>query len=319
MRKVGIEHEFFVLSKQDAVPSKSMILKLFNLLRAYGFNEYIKKDNLTLSKDYCGGYVAISNDFCTHILEIAFPPVEELSEFEKMFKEVITVVDECLCKSDLYRLKASYLEVPDNEIIFVENSRFDFFNSRKSKKNKYYEQFPTTKIVSTQFDFNVNNSHIIYKNLNKLYSFEYFLTVFNNDKHCRLRHLIWRDSFEKEYFYNGFIDLDVLSYDDYLRKFNMHETVRDYSYVSPRNENRIEFRSSPSCNEINQILYFAKLRNCIIDIIEIGEEIPTVTSKEFFDYCEFKIVNHKKLNRLIAILEKYFVSCTSSTEIRRAN
>jgi len=310
MRKIGIEHEFFIQRLDGDIPSSTDLKLFFEKLKKYNFREYAPKENTTLSKDYEDGYVAINNDFCTHILEIAFPPVFDLEKSKDMFLDVFNIVEKCLSDSRLKKISDSYINIEDEKIKFVYNSRFTFFKNKKKVKTENYEQYPTAKIVSTQYDIDVLDENKTFKNLSKFYSFEYLLTYLNIDNNTCKRHLIWKESFDNSYFYNGFININVDSYKEYKNKFDSYKVARDYSYISPRSNKRIEFRGSSSLNTVDEIIFFGILRQRIMDIVESGVDIPFVSKNEFYELCMSKKANVKIIYELITFLPCELLSCS---------
>lgn len=312
MRKIGIEHEFFILDTRDRVPDKHVLTHFFHVLGRKGFKAFNPEKPFVLSRDVGEGYIAVSNDFCSHILEIAFPPVVDLVASEEMFLSVLEEIESCLSICGLSIKKGAYLSVEDRDLEFVQNEKFDWFNNRKFPQETYSERYPTAKIASTQFDIDILNADAFFNNLKYAYSFEYLLAHFyraQSDKSRINRALVWRDSFQSEYLLHGYSLLeDVSSFEDYTKiKKTLPNLLRDYSFIAPRSEQRVEFRGSCSQESLRKIISLAQIRLIIVEMLENMDcqHLPIVTSQEFYSFCESGESNSEKLTRLLDSIITY--------------
>ena len=83
----GIEQEHF-LFRDGHCPSAEDITALFDILLKQGFDPLASNTNgqlLSVALKTPFGGLALKNDFCTHILEAAFPPLQSPAHFRELY------------------------------------------------------------------------------------------------------------------------------------------------------------------------------------------------------------------------------------------
>lgn len=298
----GIEQEHFIF-RDGKSPTLQEIFLFFNALKKEGFSEHVTDSNgrpLSVALGTSHGQVIIKNDFCTHILEIAFPPLNSVLVFERLYKEVVGRIGDSLSTVGCNIKYGGSLDHVPIETVLVPNdnnhnkARLEHLLNRPLPNRRYTDRKFNAAISATQIHLNVFDRSF-YKIMPSLYSFEYlFPLLFSNSKtfigysaHC-VRPLIYRDNFSPSYKACAFPDPvpnTEASYDKMLSK--SEHFIRDYTFIAPRTNGTVEYRSGCSQNESGDIVNMLALRVATYYAAENGKRPYSRQSKEvFYQVCE---------------------------------
>lgn len=266
-RPFGVEHEFFIFGENEEPPTVVQTELLFRILHSKGFTPNPKTNSLlTAHKDSKEGFVSIKNDFCTHILEVAFPPFTKKEEFSGMFESTMQIIDETLRELGLARRKNSILNTPPLNQTIISCPRGTWMLNREVPEKKYAEKLLTTKLVSTQIHIQYQAEKAL-NHFQNLFSLDYLAPLLlSNSKseitgeHC-IRPLVWRDSFPDSYNLFAFPKMIPSTREEYqAQKDHSNDFQRDYSFIVPREIGTIEFRSMCSQPDLERVLEGIALR-----------------------------------------------------------
>lgn len=109
----GVEQECFVFNAAGGVPANADIDAFYQRLQACGFwpSHWHSESGqvLAASKSTDSGQLRVSNDFATHLVEVAFPPLEDLTYFKEAYEEAFSQVAGCLDASELLLMPSASL------------------------------------------------------------------------------------------------------------------------------------------------------------------------------------------------------------------
>lgn len=294
MRKIGIEHEFFIL-KDGLPPSIQDINNLMLKLKSQGFYNFNEKeDPLKVSKEVESGYIAVNNDFCTHILEIAFPPQSNIEKLFQILNEHYELIKKSLNELGMTIQPGGLIELSPEQIIFLPHKKLEWMKQRVVPNKSYSHRFLTSKICATQIHIETFKIDTLMQRLDDLYSIEILTPLFytnskTNNAHC-VRPLMWRDSFPDEYVFNGFLSEQFNSYQAYHNRFlEIPDCKRDYSLIAPRTNTRIEFRGGCSQPNIESLIELAIFKFLTVELIENNLVIffNKVNKNDYYHTCRF--------------------------------
>ncbi|MBL0941238.1 MAG: hypothetical protein IBJ00_00680 [Alphaproteobacteria bacterium] len=303
----GLEQEHFIF-KDGVPPTKKDVEDFFILLNNYGYLVQVRNEEGkigAIAKNTKYGLITIKNDFCTHILEVAFPPLQNLLNLEILYVETWNLISSQLRRLGIKIHYGGVLkELPNNTILYTPDQSAALRQSRLIQREvpslKYSEVKFFAVICATQIHLNVHESQL-YIYLDRLYSFEYLIPLLfstskiflNHHAHC-VRPLIYRDSFKSCYQafaypyiipdsrekYNGMIKSSV-SY------------LKDYSFIVPRRDlGTIEFRTACAQTDVKRIIELIVLRYAIFLIAQnFRSHSSTCSSFLFYKVCENGHIN----------------------------
>lgn len=317
--KFGVEQEHFIL-KNGKPPQHTDIEDLFNLLRQNGFYPIcINGDGKigTIAKETTHGTLSIKNDFCTHILEVAFPPLSNLNDFICYYEENFETIKAALFSLGMNIEYGGILHTLPNEVILYAPNQATTIRQQRLV-NRYVEpkRFSEVKffaaICATQIHVEMPTNDL-YNYLPQLYAYDYLAPLFfsnsklfNNQRaHC-VRPLIYRDSFDLSYRTYGFPSFIPKSQSDY-ENFIKNSTgfIKDYCLIIPREDlGTIEFRSACAQNSIATILELIVLRILVTYAARYAyQEEPQNIQEQFYKVCETGLISPEILKNHLNILE----------------
>lgn len=292
--RFGVEHEFFVLHcSTNAPPSKEVIEQFFLELSQTNKRDFELRDwGHFLDLDVCQGIntATVKCDAFTHIIEVAFSPIREITGFQLLWECCFNAIDDALARVGLKRMSSGALPVEIGNPLYYP-SRSDPLNERA----KFLRTLPDTNLpffhpatmpsaASTQISFDKSD---IQAPLSKLFGLELFIPLWfsNSDSmlgtkgHC-LRPLFLWDYFRQPGILTG-IPEEAFRDDDYRSKLP-RERGADYSFIADRGD-RIEFRTACSQPNLETLIEMIRFRMKVINAA------PTLFATWFDDFsfiCE---------------------------------
>lgn len=305
---IGIEHEFFIFQNGQA-PSLPTMHAFYQRLCANGYSASKEKAGFILEvrKNLKTGYVAINNDFCTHILEIAMPPLVTASEVSQMFDEVMADITLALKEQGISIFYDSTLPDVNFQMELVPHERREWYKNRRAQSiSRLWHPYPTTLMTSTQVHLNILDGDF-YQKLPQFYQLEYLYPLFFSNSRCILKNqfhcarpIIWQQNKPLQYnawAFPGNIPMTRESYQKMLDQIEYFS--RDFSFISPRSFGTAEFRSACSQKDLSSILELVALRLAVVQLLfkshDYADARPLVDAQEnFFSVCE-KGVHHQEI------------------------
>jgi hypothetical protein len=303
---VGIEEEVFVLRGGIPAPLKE-VRSIFHDILSQGFHTAHSDGQglpVQVNLELRNGYVAVKNDYCSHILEIAFPPENDPTQFAAIYEDVWSTVSNAAKSRGFELVRKGYLPLEPVELLYTE--RTDWFVNRTLGQKPYADRHFGSKICAAQTHFNIL-SDSFYSSLSRLYSLEYLFplafsssaTVHDGRKVRCIRPLIYRDNFPENYGPVGVpleIPTSAKEYADFLAK-SSHQVKRDYTFIAPRPFGSVEFRSACVQPNLDKLLEVVALRAASIEICtnEIGRS-KNDSYELFYDVCEGSLPAKEKLD-----------------------
>lgn len=270
----GIEQEHFVFHCNGETPSHEVIDELWRLLLGQGFQIQATNPSgrvLSIWKQTEWGPLVILNDSCTHIVEVAFPKIDSLDTFRKLYEETWEALEQHMRSLDLQiRYGGALPQAPAITHWRPKNSdptgeRLIAFTKREPIYNPLFSpDFPAC-FAATHVSLNIPDDQAIAM-LPYLYAHEHHVPQeFSNSKsfqgisaHC-IRPLAWYANFQQPYPLLGIPDPIPRTLEDYSMA-RAACTRRDYSFIAIRDTSRVEFRSSCSQNSLDDILRLLQFR-----------------------------------------------------------
>lgn len=297
----GIEEEFFVMHGSGRAPATDEIDALFIKLcelgcRGVGGSALGVPGGAVFEAD--GRAAVIKTEHCTHVLEIAFPPLTCPLEFCELWKQVFGLLTAAMDWLGLRIQAGSVLgEVPSHHVRPNENdpggARQRRLIERPSTGSELFVAELFAVICSTQVSLGAAWQGVA-ANLESYYALEYLFPLlysrgsrFGEQQAHSIRPLIMQANFTAEFGQVGF-PADVRQS---VAENEMGATVgrRSYAYIA-RRENRVEFRSADCQGDVDRVLEIAALRLLIHELVKGGYREPDIDSSRnrFFDACHAK-------------------------------
>jgi hypothetical protein len=274
-RRFGVEHELFLRLREGGLPTLENRNELFRCL-ANRLNGRILRESVAIP--FHTGVCIVKNDFCTHILEIEFPPCQDLLLFHQLFQELCTKIFEVATSCGFQRMPGAYLASLPGEIHYAppSNPSAEQRMRRLIHKPLYGGPFAVdrfnARMASTQIHVELD-CMLTYSSLRRLYSYEYFVPLFFSNSTTNIPHparcvrpLLWRDAFSAETACVGFPNEIPQEYDSYCRLLARNSDYRDYSLICPRTYGTFEFRtgcSQPDYQSVTDLILF-RLIQCAL-------------------------------------------------------
>jgi hypothetical protein len=296
IRRFGIEEEHFICNYKG-IPSISDLERLWANLKN---KEWI--DRTSSSKTIPGvqkkvedGIIEIKPDYCTHILEISYPPVKSLNSFKQYFNLVWTDLSKSLFSEGLFVSPVSALnENPKNVILYDSCGNLERLLRAKSR-NLPSRKFasPNAPALMTGFQVSVElleSDSIDFLNLYKYLfgAIELFCEKgeLNGSKARKIRPLLYRDLYSDEHPALGYPG-SIPNHKNYLKWLSEKDAnIRDYRFVALRSKNRLEFRLSDSQNQLNEMFKIISYHLAIFDIHKNFLLPEKFNSQNFYNVCE---------------------------------
>lgn len=296
----GVETEHF-LFREARPASQNDINELFAQLRSEGFQPGPCDGDSQLRymwRPTKAGPVVLKTDYCTHIVEGAFPPVTDVGLFCSLYDEYWRVLNGCVRTLGLRILPGAVLsDVPD--VIFFatdpdDGERLRRLNERSVTLGPYGHQYCFAAMAATQVHLNILDSQF-YARLPMLYQMEYLVPLlFSNGQNFRgryaysVRPLLYRDSFDASWLACGVPQHIPDSPAAYQAMVDSNgEFVRDYSFICPSRHGTVEFRSACSQTALSKIVELIALRAGTVWAARRGLVTPWGSSRElFYHTCE---------------------------------
>ncbi|WP_373652687.1 hypothetical protein [Schlesneria sp. DSM 10557] len=272
-RQFGVEQEQFVLHDNGTAPSHEEIDRLWAGLCGSGFQIHAVNNHgrvLSVARMVTQGLLVVTNDSCTHIVEVALPPYRSLTDFRRDYCETWGLVTEQLRGLGLQLRLGGALPMPVREVHWrpketdPEGERlYKLVHREPLNTPLFHSAFPAC-FAATHISLGVREQEAI-NLLAGYYSFEFLVPLwfstspqFQSVKaHC-VRPLAWEANFHQPYPLLGIPDplpCDLAEYELYRSQC----FLRDYSFVAIRNAERLEFRSAcsqPTVEAVEQLISF---------------------------------------------------------------
>jgi len=293
---MGLEEEVFLL--RDGAPAPlSEVRAIFSDLLGHGYH-VAQSDGrglpIQVNFEHRHGYVAIKNDYCSHILEVAFPPERDPIQFASIYLDVWNTIEHVANARGFKIVRRGYLPIEPLDIVYT--SRTDWFLNRKlAPERPFADRHFGSKICAVQTHFNILNS-AFFRSLPSLYSFEYLfpllfstssLTTKDRTFRC-VRPLVYRDNFPDTFGAVGVPDQVPTSEGDYAAFLSRSTEInRDYTFIAPRAFGSVEFRSACAQPNIDSLYELIALRIATIETARKTLSAIQSDSRElFYGVCE---------------------------------
>ncbi len=312
MRRIGIEHEFFLL-RGNSSPSVKDISEFLNELLRFGFKVRSRyEDGLikSVGKEIPErGYFSVKNDFCTHVLEVATPPSECFMELVSWLGDCLEAFKDSSRVTGLTALSAASLDtLPTGILIDTTHPRYGAFDrlplSVGDKRFQY--RFFTTLMCATQFHFECGDRDP-YTEARMSYVFEFLVPylfsnsgrVLGESAHC-VRPLVWRDSLPKSYWLNCIPVPAPLTRQEVSKWSQDYASfIRDYSFAKVTDIGTIEFRGGCSQPDISRLSGLLKLRLLISKLVsENTRYLSELDRDEYFSVCQTGELSQRQIELL---------------------
>jgi hypothetical protein len=336
MLSFGIEQEHFFFASNGGVPERSQLRAFIDAVKHTASSQSLRSNSLDLlAIDLITplGPVRVKTDFCTHIIEVVFPPLRELNAFELLYENVFDAIHRAAEQTDLeVRLGGSLDSLPADTILEVGESdqdgkRLRALLGRKMPKTTYAVPMFQAGICATQVHLNILDDSF-YDMLPLLYAYEYLIPLlFSNSKsflgqsaHC-VRPLVYRDNFDNDYLAHAYPVKIPTTRGDYESLLtNSQPFIRDYSFICPSKHGTVEFRTGCSQNTSIAVCELIALRIAIYLAAQqrIAVHAYDRRRETFYNVCEKRNVESQIIDqdsylikRCIGTLPRRMQECAS--------
>lgn len=293
--KFGIEHEVFILKKNNEALDHTEQKEFFSILIEYGYMLKINDDLIIAKQRNDNMDVEISNDFCTHIFELRFSPTENLSVFHQNYKRAINDLQQICKLKNLLIVDSSVIDsIPKTYYVVSQSDknglRMQKILDRNSNSHIMFEKSIMSFVTSTQI--HLDWDFATFPNVKNLYNFEYlFPLLFSNSKsfkglefHC-VRPILYKSNF-LNYNLVAFPERIPESFFELSEYSKVKNFIRDYSFISLRSDfNTIEFRGTCSHNSIEVIKQILSLRIAIIKTVNLNISGYKSIRHDYYNTC----------------------------------
>lgn len=292
----GVEQEHFVFHSGKRPPSHRTTECLWDLLIANsGFSARCTNSTgmkLSIQRPSEYGPVVVSNDSCTHIIEVSFPKMDSLNAFAELYCETWQTLEQHLSELELEiylgssiddcapqnRTSNSNLQTSDsidlNDVKTInwrpkesepEGARLKKFLQRPHLNSPLFTPSFPACFTSTHINFDLDAAEAI-RRLPGLYAHE--TDVPRRFSQCKtfqqvqgqcVRLWAWLENYHLPYPMLGIPDRWPMSIEDYKVLCSQCDG-RDYSFVSIRDARRVEFRSACSQPTVDDVLELIRFR-----------------------------------------------------------
>jgi hypothetical protein len=280
---IGLEVEYFIAkisgskfrlaTKDDYIQVTSILKERFNYI-----DQNLLDQPGRLSKDTESGFIAIKPDFAWHILEISFPPRQNLDQLRDIITTVFTEVDTALSELHLERLDLSCLPNTPNDIDFVALDRLRDISTTfrpKSLTNPTQDPNFPAYIAATHIHLNAGSEDIL-KHMPQLFALDPLISKkftraneFNGRFYENARTRMYRDTLGDDYLLHTYPKDPAYDLASLVKLMNNSPKlfpsdpffpVRDMSYIRITRFGTLEFRSCCSFKSVNTLLKIAECR-----------------------------------------------------------
>lgn len=302
-RNFGVEQEHFVFHKEGRPPTHSEIDLLWeNLIRkdyqVQGTNQEGRVLSVQIATDF--GPLVIANDSCTHLIETAFPKMNSLVAFRKLYEEVWNSLKK---QFQLLGLEIRYggcLPKAPAETYWRPKStdskgaRLKKILHRRAIDDPLFCQDLPGCFAATHVSLEMPAEESIAK-LPYFYSREYLVprlfstsNLFQGIRANCIRPLAWIANFHKPYPLLGIPEELPQSLEEY-EQLQQKCSGRDYSFVSIRSSSRLEFRSACSQNSVEDVMRLVEFRlRTDLDADSSRNYKLDLSVKKFYEECSAK-------------------------------
>jgi hypothetical protein len=291
----GVEQEHFVFHPGKRPPSHQTTEQLWDLLIANcGFAPRCTNSSgmrLSIERASPYGPIVISNDSCSHIIEISFPKMDSLDAFAELYQTTWQTLEEHLSELELEiylgssiddcwpRKSAADKNAPHSHTIDLddlavinwrpkesdpEGVRLKKFLQRPGLNSPVFAQSFPACFTSTHVNFDLDAEEVV-RRLPGLYAHEIDVPkrfaqceVFRQVRGRCVRLLAWLENFHRPYPMLGIPDQLPANLSEYKELCSQCDG-RDFSFVSIRDSRRVEFRSAcsqPTLDEVVELIRF---------------------------------------------------------------
>jgi hypothetical protein len=301
-RAFGVEQEHFIFDQMGFPPTHTAIDRLWESFICDGYevratSKYGSIISIQESTDF--GVLIITNDACTNIIEVAFPKMNSIAAFRKLYSDTWKKIEEKLQKLGLIINYGGILPRAPEKINWRwsekdpdGNQLKTFLNREKINTPLFCSEIPAC-IAATQVSLEIPKDEAIEK-LDFFYFYEHLIPKnFSNSKnfqnnvaHC-IRPLAILANFHQPYPLLGIPDVIPRNLAEYAQ-MRSETPGRDYSFVSIRENNRIEFRSACSQDTIDDVERLVQFRLALDLKIDTYHSCSAHLYKtRFLDCCQF--------------------------------
>lgn len=265
---IGVEQEHFVF-RNGLPPQPADMEALFRMLTAKGFAVCDYRHDGTIgavSQPTSSGPVIIKNDGCTHVLEVAFPPLFHPGHLRTLYEDVWGSLQASLDRLGMTIQYGGCLEqLPPGTVLYPPTEAAQRRQQKLLKRPLPDAPFAVSSLspvmCATHIHIGLPDA-LRFRLLPTLYRYEYLVPLLystspsfrNQSVHCA-RPLIYRDSFQSDYQACAFpadIPTNSSSYQQMLHRTTPF--IRDYTFIAPREFGTLEFRTSCSQTHVQPIL-----------------------------------------------------------------
>lgn len=316
----GVEQEHFIFNQDGSVPSSDQMQSVFAELIRRGY--VAKKLSATqrvlqVNKDIGEGFVSVKNDFCTHLIEAAFPPCRSADEFKAIYKDVWSDVSQALDSQGIQIRLGGWLGRIPEPIVRKEDGAQEWIDALRSQvehKAFTHANFGARSCAS-QIHFNILNDDF-YKNLSRLYALDYLVPLlFSNSKcaesemgalHCA-RSFLFEHNIPQTYLTRSIpreIPSTQAEYEALKAGTPLYK--KDLSNISPRVFGTVEFRTGCSQDTVDGLLDMIALRMAIVLAAQGADKLePRNIAETFFEASRSGGVAAGLLNRDIELIRSH--------------
>ena len=272
-RRFGVEQEQFILHEDGTPPSHDEMDRLYELLQkqSYGVCAADARGRvLAVERSTESGSLVVTNDCYTHVLEVAFPPFDNLDVFRRVALEEFSLIGAALQELGLAVRPGAALNPPHEmsarpKATDPNGARLNAVLTRAAIDHPLFHPALPACIAATQVSLNIPDAEAIRK-LSSFYQFEPLIPLlfgnspeFNGVRGWCVRPLAWMANFPSSYSLLGVPDPVPGSLSEY-EQMRQSSKSRDYSFVSIRSADRVEFRSACSQDSLDDILWLIRFR-----------------------------------------------------------
>lgn len=321
LRQYGVEQEHFVFHDDGTPPTHEEIERLWAGLCSCDFQIHAVNNHgrvLSVARILPQGFVVVSNDGCTHIVEVALPPYRVLSEFRRDYCETWDLVEQQLSGMGLHIRLGGALPTPPSNVFWrpkdsdPEGERMNKLVHRDPLCTTLYHPDFSACFAATQVSLGIEDNDAI-RLLPGYYSFEFLVPLWFSTSPSFLavkapcvRPLAFDQNFHQPYPLLGIPDSIPRDLNEYA-ELRSQCSLRDYSFVAIRNAERLEFRSAcsqPTIDAIEQLIRFRLAIDLAVRDGVVGNWNPRTA---FYDACWGKQVG--AYSQAVCLLNPYLERC----------
>jgi hypothetical protein len=269
----GVEQEDFILRADGAAPDHADIDRLYRILCGHVFHAAAASPTgvvLAIARTTPWGQVVVANDTFTNVLEVAFPPLDDLEVFCGLFLETYGQLHEALTRCGL-EMKPGGAMDPGGTLHArpkgddPDGSRLRDILARPTLSHPLFRRELPACVAATQVSLGVPHTEAVNR-LPWYYHCEPLVPLlfgnspeFNGVRGRCMRPLAWMANFAADHPLLGMPTVIPCSLEQYAQA-RRDAAVRDYSFVSLRAPGRVEFRSACSQDSLTEIVRLIRFR-----------------------------------------------------------